>query len=236
MDNKQSFFVHEKVVANTTIQNHSSVKLEDKDFLRNKQDIDQYIINNEIELLIFDCDGTLIDTLGHHWAAWDETFSIHNYKFITKTDFMQHFAGTSGPELIEQLNVIHGYDMDESILIPFKNNLFIDKYLPKAKPIEIVLELANYYHAKGLKIVVASGGHSLAVKALLANNNLDGLFHDIVTIEDVKNGKPSPDIFITAAKRQNILNEKCIVFEDAEAGFIAAKLASMDIVDIHTLL
>ena len=70
----------------------------------------------------------------------------------------------------------------------------------------------------------------------VSNNKLEWLFEDIVTIEDVKNGKPSPEIFKVAADRQNIAYQKCMVFEDMEAGFIAAKQANMAFVDIRLLL
>lgn len=176
-----------------------------------------------------------MDTLDFHYQSWNDAYAKFNCKFISKQDYLDHFAGTSGYEMISHLNKALNYSLSVEDITVTKDQIFIENYLLKITPIKQVLEIAQYYYSQGIKLVVASGGQKNVVEKLIKNNKIDMLFEDIIAIEDIRNGKPSPDIFIMAADRQKFLYDKCVVFEDVEAGFIAAKRANMAIVNINLL-
>lgn len=203
--------------------------------IKTRKEIDEYIAKHKIKLLIFDCDGTLIDTLGWHYESWNDAYNAFDHKFISKANFLEHFAGTSGHEMIAYLNKVSNTNLDAKKVTKIKHDIFLDKYILQAKPIKPVLDIALYYHHLGLKLAVASGGQRVSVTNVLANNNILGLFTDIITIEDVKQGKPSPELFHSVADRNNIEHSSCLVFEDTEQGFVAAKRANMEFVDIRLL-
>ena len=203
--------------------------------LQSRKEIDQYIADNNIQLLIFDCDETLVDTLGWHYESWHDAYNEFNAKFISKIDFLEHFAGTSGHEMVTYLNKSSNEIIDVKKVSQLKHKIFFEKYIQQVKPIKPVLDIVNYYHKAGLKLVVASGSHRVSVKNVLTHNNLWDLFTDIITIEEVKHGKPSPELFQLVANRNNIPYHNCLVFEDTEPGFVAAKRANMEFVDIRFL-
>lgn len=200
-----------------------------------KEKIDDFINREEIKLLIFDCDGTLMDTLRFHFRAWNDAYTKLGYPFITEEEFMLNYSGTSSNELIMQLNDKLDYSIDPEHISIIKDEIFVNHYLSEVKPIKKVLDLVTFYYQK-IPITVASGGQRMAVKKMLKANKIEHLFVDVVTVEDVKNGKPHPDLFLKAAENQGVSNRNCIVFEDSEAGFIAASKAEMPCVNINLLI
>jgi HAD superfamily hydrolase (TIGR01509 family) len=99
---------------------------------------------------------------------------------------------------------------------------------------EVIPEVANYAaeHRGKVPMAVASAGTSTMVKASLESVNMLSWFDAIVGSDEVKNGKPSPDVYLEAARRINVDPENCVVFEDSEAGMLAAKSAGMKVVAV----
>jgi HAD superfamily hydrolase (TIGR01509 family) len=90
----------------------------------------------------------------------------------------------------------------------------------------------NEYYGRLPMAVATGGGRAVVSKTLNALSLLDR-FDAIVTADDVKNGKPAPDIFLEAARRLNVAPELCCAFEDGEAGFVSARAAGMTVIDIR---
>ncbi len=195
--------------------------------------LENLIKTNKIKLFIFDCDGTLMDTLDSHYNSWNETYDSLTYNFISKQEFVNFYAGTSGDELISIINERLNYNLNIKDVHNLKNNIFMEKYLNKVQPIKKTLNIIKKYHGV-FPFILASGGEKHIVHKLLDLNNLSHYFVDIISISDVNLGKPAPDLFLTASNRMQISPENCLVFEDAETGFQAAKNANMKYIDINS--
>lgn len=196
--------------------------------------IEQIIREQNIQLLIFDCDGTLMDTLALHHAAWNEAFVLHGCKFIDYDEFMQHYAGVSGKDMVSAVINLFGYDLKVQDILNLKKELFLTKYIAQVAPIAKAFAIVQQYSTQ-LRMVVASGGAHEAVNQMLKLNNVHHFFTQVITVADVKNGKPAPDLFLKAATDQGIAPSQCLVFEDHHAGFDAAIAAGMRYIDIHQL-
>jgi beta-phosphoglucomutase family hydrolase len=181
--------------------------------------------------LVFDCDGTIADTMPLHYQAWVQALGVHEADF-PETLFYE-LAGVPTHAIIEILNERHGYAMPVRQTAEHKDELFV-RLLPRVQPIEPVVKLVKMY-AGTLPMAVATGGtRSLCSKTLAALGLLEH-FTALVTADDVPHGKPAPDIFLEAARRLGVPADQCCAFEDGEPGLAAARAAGMLTIDIRPL-
>ncbi len=190
-------------------------------------------IEPQIQGLIFDSDGTLVDTMPLHHLAWQETVGAVGADFPEKLFY--ELAGVPSDRITEILNEKFGYQLNPKQTATQKEKLFLAKYLPRAKPIEPVVAIAKQYEGR-LPMAVATGGIPLVVKSALKTIGMENFFDAIVTSEDVTNGKPAPDTFLEAARRLKVEPEYCMVFEDSDLGLEAARRAGMTGVDVRPWL
>lgn len=196
----------------------------------------QFNINlNYIKLLIFDCDGTLVDSMGAHYASWCEIYAEFGKQFVDQASFMHELAGRNAVSTVKLVNEKFGYHLDPMLVAAKKDQSFAEKYVHQVKPIQKVVQIAKNYYGK-VPMVVASGGSSAIVNASLQTIGIRELFAKVVTAEDVARCKPFPDIFLAAALQVPITNySTCLVFEDVPIGMEAALKAGMQCVDINVL-
>ena len=187
------------------------------------------IVEPHIQALIFDCDGTLADTMALHYLAWQETLQKVNGEFPEKLFY--ELAGASNARIAAVLNEIYGYQLDPEKAAHEKDERFL-KHLPQAKPIAMVVAIARDYKGR-LPMAVATGGTPILVQSILAAIDLTDFFDTIVTSHDVAHPKPAPDIFLECARRFNIAPEYCQVFEDGDLGIEGAKRAGMTVTDVR---
>ena len=181
--------------------------------------------------LIFDCDGTIADTMPLHYEAWVQALGEHGADF-PETLFYE-MAGIPTHTIIELLNEKHGYGMPVRETAERKDAMFAE-LIPRVKPIGPVVYLVEKY-AGQLPMAVATGGtRSLCTKTLAALGLLQH-FAALVTADDVEHGKPAPDIFLEAARRLNVPAAVCCAFEDGELGLQSARAAGMVAIDIRPL-
>lgn len=172
---------------------------------------------------IFDCDGTLGDTMPLHYHAWREALDGHGCDFPEALFY--ELGGVPTERIVEILNERHGCQMPVKETARYKEGLYL-KGIAQIVPIEPVVKIVNQVHGK-LPIAVASGGHRAIVTRTLTCLGIVDKFNVIVCAEDYKQGKPHPDPFLTAAERLGVPPEKCLVFEDTNTGIQAAKAAGM---------
>ena len=188
-------------------------------------------ISPHIRGLVFDCDGTIADTMPLHYEAWLAAFGEHGHDFPEALFY--EMAGIPTHTIIEMLNDRHGYTMPVRQTAARKDALF-EELLPRVRPIEPVVKLVERYAGK-LPMAVATGGtRALCSKTLSALGLLEH-FQALVTADDVEHGKPSPDIFLEAARRLKVDADLCCAFEDAELGLQSARAAGMMVIDIRPL-
>lgn len=187
-------------------------------------------IEPHIQGLIFDADGTLIDTMPLHYLAWQETVQGVGASFPEKLFY--ELAGVPSDKIAEILNEKFGYQLEPKRTASDKERLFLESYLPNARAIEPVVAIARANKGQ-LPMAVATGGIPTVVQAALRAIGLENFFDAIVTSEDVVNGKPAPDTFLEAAHRLKVDPKACMVFEDSDLGLEAAERAGMTGIDVR---
>lgn len=174
---------------------------------------------------IFDCDGTLADSMVVHHKAWLSALSEHGARFDFHWELFMSRAGMSLPKTVEELNAQFGLAMNPQAVTNSQRAAY-EVFLPSVQPITDVVELARRV-APTRPVSVASGGERKVVQRTLELLGIDGIFPIVVTAEDVKRGKPAPDMFLLAAERMGVAPADCVVFEDSVLGLRAAESAGM---------
>jgi HAD superfamily hydrolase (TIGR01509 family) len=175
------------------------------------------------EAYLFDCDGTIADSMPLHYLAWKKALGEWN------CDFDEHlfyeWGGRPTAEIIATLNETHGLQMPVTTVADRKEALYYE-FLPQLKVIPEVLEHIEAQHGR-IPFAVVSGSTRESVTASLASLNLLDRFDTLVCAGDYERSKPYPDAFLLAAAKLDVAPEKCLVFEDTEMGIQAARAAGM---------
>ncbi len=190
------------------------------------------LIQDHIQGLIFDCDGTLVDTPPLYARAWMD--ALRPFGAAPGLDWFRPRAGLSEHLLMDDVDANFGTTLPRDEVINLLREAFLAN-LHTLREIGLVTAIARQHHGR-LKLAVASSGSAPIVNATLAATGLAGLFDEIVTIDDVAHPKPAPDLFLEAAARLNLAPGACLVFEDSPQGLEAARRAGMAAVDINLLL
>jgi HAD superfamily hydrolase (TIGR01509 family) len=174
---------------------------------------------------IFDCDGTLADSMPVHYRAWLAALAQHGAGFEFDWQLFTSRAGMSLPNTVRELNLQFGTVLDPDAVSASQHAEY-DKYLPSVEPIAEVVELARRVSVTR-PVSVASGSERRVVLRTLELIGLGQTFPVVITPADVKHGKPAPDMFLLAAERMGIRPADCVVFEDSLLGIEAANRAGM---------
>ncbi|HYQ16159.1 MAG TPA: HAD-IA family hydrolase [Polyangiaceae bacterium] len=174
---------------------------------------------------IFDCDGTLADSMVVHHRAWLAALAAHGATFDFDWELFTSRAGMSVPNTVRELNRQFGLSLDPDGVTRSQRDEY-QRFLPTVQPIIEVVELARQV-ASSSPVSVASGGERDIIERTLELLDLRQTFPIVVTAQDVTHGKPAPDMFLLAAERMGVRPEDCVVFEDAVLGLEAAKRAGM---------
>lgn len=174
---------------------------------------------------IFDCDGTLVDTMPLHYRAWSAAMQRHGLKGELSEDLFYSLGGVPTRRVAELMGQHYGLALDPDQVFHEKEDIFISMQ-GEMKVIQPVVDFARAV-AKRKPVAVASGGPKPIVRRTLEVTGLSELFPILVTPEDVLHGKPAPDMFLLAAAKMGVAPEACLVFEDADPGFRAAEAAGM---------
>jgi len=188
----------------------------------------------EFKGYIFDCDGTLADSMPLHFEAWRSAFAQYGAPFTFSWELFMRRAGKTLEVTVEELNHEFGAALDPALVSAAQRASYA-ALLPKVGPITPVIELLHGV-APRFPVAVASGGDLPTVRTTLQALDVLSLFPVIVTAADVKRGKPAPDMFLLAAERIRVEPRDCVVFEDSLLGIEAAHAAGMGAVLVRRLL
>lgn len=179
--------------------------------------------------IIFDCDGTLVDSMPIHYLCWVDSLRHHRAPFDFTEEVFYSLAGIREQDAVRILNERHGSEVDPDGVADYKLERF-QKRFQEVQPVRPVAELAQGAHARGVPIAVASGSEEVTVRGCLAATGLLPLFEVLITPRLVRHGKPAPDMFLLAAEQLGVAPEQCLVIEDGQSGLDAAKAAGMSAV------
>jgi HAD superfamily hydrolase (TIGR01509 family) len=174
---------------------------------------------------IFDLDGTLLDTMPLHYLAWDRAMQRAGLKGRLDEDLFYSLGGVPTRRVAELIGEHYGLRVDPDAIFHDKEALF-GEMQAEAKVIAPVADFARQV-AGTHPVAIASGGPRPVVTRSLELAGLHVLFKVVVTADDVVHGKPSPDMFLLAARQMGVPPGSCLVFEDAEPGVRAAEAAGM---------
>jgi HAD superfamily hydrolase (TIGR01509 family) len=174
---------------------------------------------------IFDCDGTLVDTMPLHYRAWNLALQRAGLRGDLDEDHFYSLGGVPTRRVAELLGAHHGIAVDADRMFVEKEEIFLGLQ-GELRVIPAVVEIARRV-ARSAPVSVASGGPKPIVRQTLERTGLAELFPVVVTPEDVVHGKPAPDMFLLAARLMGVDPAACLVFEDAAPGVEAARAAGM---------
>ena len=202
-----------------------------------------FLADSEVKGLLFDCDGTLLDSMPlflHSWTAVCPRFGL----LMTMDDFYG-YAGLPLPDIVRALH--------RTQLGGEAPDAFVDEFLAAKKaahsqneasmghpePIACVVAIARAAEAAGIPVAVATSGLRDHVESHLEHAGLDDLFNsakgNVVTAADVPRGKPAPDIFVEAARRIGVDPAQCRAYEDGESGLMSAHAAGCHVIDVTAM-
>jgi beta-phosphoglucomutase family hydrolase len=186
-------------------------------------------LSENIRGIIFDCDGTLTDSMPVHYLSWKKTFDDHGIAFTEKRFYAM--GGMPSDRIVAEMSAENGKTLDAEKIAHEKEEHFVE-LLHQVQPLETVVQVAR--REKGhRKLAVASGGFRWVIDRQLAHIGLDDWFDAVVTAEDTELHKPHPDVFLEAARQLGVAAENCLVFEDSDLGIEAARRAGMASVDVR---
>ena len=192
----------------------------------------QYDIKPGIKGLVFDLDGTLVNSMPFHFKAW--RIACQKFGAELETSFLRKHTGSPGwiiaGEVIQQFGLNGNVTVDQ--IVDEKLNEF-DKDQHLIKPILPVFEIVKKYHGV-LPMAVGTGGHRKTVDRTLEITDLRKYFEIVITANDVKNFKPHPETFLKCAEMMRIDPEFIEVFEDGDLGLEAAREAGMTATDVRS--
>ena len=181
---------------------------------------------------IFDLDGTLVDTMALHRRAWNVALRRAGFRRAMGERYFHALGGIPTRRVLEILRGRYGPRFDAHRVLRQKEALFT-RWQPRARRIAPTVAFARTV-ALTHPVAVASGGPRRFVLRSLRLAGLSELFPVVVTTDEVKHGKPAPDMFLLAARLMKVPPGKCLVFEDAPPGIAAAKAARMTWVRVQT--
>lgn len=180
--------------------------------------------------LLFDCDGTLADTMPLHYVAWRHVTEIHGLAF--DEDRFYSMGGRPTRDILAMLATEASVEIDLDHAADLKEQVFIEQ-LPHVEAIDPVI--AAVHRARGqVPIAVVTGGYHVVVRQILDQIGLLDCFDAIVASEDTTRHKPDPDPFLEAARQLGVPPQGCLVWEDSDLGIEAARRAGMDWIDVRS--
>ena len=184
---------------------------------------------NHVRGIIFDCDGTLADTMPAHYEAWMATLADRGLEM--SEDRFYAMGGWPTRRVADVLIGDSGRPIDAQQL-SHEKDLQFRRMLHLVEPIDPVVDVVRRYRGK-LPLAVATGATRTICEQILHQIGIPNWFDTIVSSEDVARHKPDPDVFLEAARRLGVEPRFCLVYEDTDPGVDAARRACMDYVDVR---
>lgn len=181
--------------------------------------------------LIFDCDGTLADTMPLHWKSWQTTAQKFGFHFPEERFYQ--LGGVPSIQILEQIIREQSLSFVAAEAAEAKESAYLSM-INEVRPIDEVVAIANHFSGK-IPLAVASGGTREVIESVLNHMAIRQLFSAVVTSESVQRQKPHPDIFLEAARQLEAEPAMCIGFEDADLGMQAISAAGMMAVHVNSL-
>jgi HAD superfamily hydrolase (TIGR01509 family) len=180
---------------------------------------------------IFDCDGTIADSMELHHRAWRFALKENGATIDYTWEMFTSLAGAGHADTVRKVNALYNQHLDPVKVTNDKEKWYA-AHNDEVQPITPMTDYVRSLAAMGAKMAVASGGPRNQVIKTIKAIGLEGMFQAIVSQDDITRSKPDPEIFLKAASGLGVDPHKCVVFEDSGLGIAGAKSAGMDWVKI----
>ncbi|MFF7560478.1 HAD family hydrolase [Streptomyces pseudovenezuelae] len=184
--------------------------------------------------VIFDLDGTLVDSEPNYYEAGRQTLAAHGVPDFTWADH-ERYVGISTQETVTRWKSLYGLRASVAELLADKNRRYLALARTATRVYPEMRAFVELLAAEGVPMAVASGSSAAAIDAILAGTGLDAYLRTTVSADEVDRGKPAPDVFLEAARRLGAEPAHCVVLEDAAPGAAAAHAAGMRCIAIPYL-
>ncbi|GGT97232.1 HAD family hydrolase [Streptomyces coeruleorubidus] len=176
--------------------------------------------------VIFDLDGTLVDSEPNYYEAGRQTLAEHGVRDFGWTDH-ERYVGISTQETVADWIERYGLRASVEELFTAKNRRYLELARSSTRAYPEMRKFVELLAAEGVPMAVASGSSPEAIEAVLTGTGLDAHLRTVASADEVAHGKPAPDVFLEAARRLGADPAACVVLEDAAPGAAAAHAAGM---------
>ena len=177
--------------------------------------------------IIFDHDGTLVDSEYIHCQCWNKVLAQYGYS-LEFEHYCTRYNGLPTQETAAQLKL--RYNLSESVDTLYQQKIdFLNDHLAE-HPFPLLAHVKNtllFLHKNNIPLAIASGANRHEVSHSLQQHKIAPLFKEICTKNDVANSKPAPDVYLLAAEQLNLAPEHCLAIEDSDTGYESARRAGM---------
>lgn len=177
--------------------------------------------------LLFDLDGTLIDSEFFHFGCWNEILKEFDVQ-LTYDDWLKTYAGVPMPANAARLAEKYNITSPLPQIIDKRERLTLERL--KTKDVNLmphVADVLEYFKSKGLRLALVTSSPRQDVEAVFERNGLGRYFELIITRTEVAKSKPDPESYLVCVEKLGVLKEECLVFEDTINGVKSAKAAGL---------
>ena len=182
------------------------------------------------DALLFDCDGTLADTMPAHYRAWLHVTGAHGIAFDENRFY--GLGGRPTRDILATLAREAGLDLDLDHGVQQKEAAFLAQ-LDRVAAIDPVVDVVRRSQGR-VPMAVVTGGHRAVCTRILEHVGIAAAFDTLVASEDTERHKPEPEPFLAAARRLGARPQRCVVWEDSDLGIEAARRAGMEWIDVRS--
>ena len=181
----------------------------------------------KIKALLFDLDGTLVNSEIIHFDCWNEILEEYGIK-LTYDVWLKNYAGIPLPAKAEKLIKKYNIETPQAEIIRKKEQITIERL--RSKDVDMMpyaTEVLNYFSEQKLILGLVTASSRADAETIFERNGLDRYFNVIITRSEVNKSKPDPESYNTCLHKLDVFKEECVVFEDTINGVKAAKAAGL---------